>query len=161
MAASGITGFITYRVTNRQVASSEQMAREARHQERLETAYTSLMRFAAEWSDWVEATTIQVRSAPPPPEPAPIDPAEHAFASITSSSDVADLTARFTQSLKDFRFRWNALLVAEERDDTPTALRRSDEAKEAAKTVQLAGDDLVDKMREELGAVGQLPRTPA
>lgn len=161
MASSGITGFITYKVANRQVASSEQMTREERDQDRLVNAYTSIMQHVQYQTLWVTETMTRVRSAgdegPPPPY---IDHSAQAFASLVASGEVGHLLDQFNSRLQDFRFRWNAMLVAEQRSDTPMALQREGGAEAVRAGFTDDGDDVVESMRKELGAVGQLPRTP-
>ena len=183
------SGIVTYFITRRQINLTKEegrrqrqheldMAREerrheltvaelGRQQQRLESGYTSLMEHVGYWSRWVGVATTQARKPGEEvvglQEPV-IDRSSEAFASLVASGEVGRLINEFNRRVETFRVEWHWLLVTEQQSDPPATYpirlqRRKDDVGIAGEAVQVAGDDLVEKIREELGAVGQLPRT--
>ncbi len=171
VAASGITAFVTYKLTNRQIENAQdegekqrqhelELAKDDRNQERLAKAYLVLTQYVQYHSQLARETTIRAQSDTGGPMPPPdIDDSAQATASLMASGEVGGLLQTFDACLHDFQMKWNAYMVANQRDDVRHAQIRRDSAVEENEALQGVGDDLIEKMREELGAVGRLLRT--
>jgi hypothetical protein len=179
VGAAVLTGIVTYKVTDRQVVSSEglaraqrqlelDMAKEDRFQERLTAAYTSIMQHVAYWTRWVDRSMIRARSNDPDDEgyaDAPdVGNSPEAFALLVISGEVARRLSNYNLHLHDFRMKWQAFRVATHRaDQAPDdpdfvafAYRRREDAEAVGSALKTLGDALAGKMREELGAQGGL-----
>ena len=134
------------------------MARQERQQECMERAYITLMAYVSFTARWVDAAVSGAGNELPQEEPPPLDPSAEALANLVTSGDVGTAVRLFGDAKDAFNLKWALFLNA--RGDP-------DEAKAAFEAVQVArdelervGDDLMEKMREELETVGQLRSTP-
>jgi hypothetical protein len=167
--AGGITGAVTFLITNRQIRSAEvNAAAQRQHQldmarvDRVVGAYTSIMQHMGLWSRWVRAATTRARKPGEDVVAPVIDRSREAFADLVTSDEVRDLISNFNELVRDFQVEWDWLL-AEERSapGDPRWPVRVEERKEhlgdIATALTQASDDIVQRMREEVGLVGRLP----
>jgi hypothetical protein len=179
VASGALTGFVTYRVTRRQVTSSEReakrqrdhekaMADEERHQRRLFDAYTSVMRYALSWTQSIEwrlrATMVRLDPPAERPEPDVIDPTSTAVASLVASGDVAGLLRDFNAAVVDYQVKLGSFTQVEATAGIPPIPQLAQSFRDAYEALHAAGqyalgvgNQLIEKMRQELGARGELP----
>jgi hypothetical protein len=176
-----VTGTVTFLVTRRQVRSAEgtaakqraheldlaadehqherELAKEDRYQERLAKAYLIITQYVQYQSQWTDETTLRVESDKPL-KPPKIDDTAQATASLMASGEVGVLLRMFDANLNDFKVKWNAYEGTDKVQFAQLALQRREAAGVSNIDLQMSGDNLIARMRTELGALGQLPPTP-
>jgi hypothetical protein len=167
LAATVLTAVITFRITNRQVASSERLgalqrqheldlAREERHQQRKQDAYVAVAAHVV-WSvrfmDW-RVMKQKVR-LDPPVEPPMAPDSENQILSVLvlskkASDMLVDLNHRFDEFGSAANMYENGGLTG---NDAAEALRKQSEAHQVAAKAAL---ELTDQLRAELATDGQL-----
>ncbi len=181
LGGAGLGGWITYRVTERQVTSSEAvaekyrahekaMADEERRQSRIVDAYTVVMRsvlFNSRTIEW-KLRDMKVKTDPPQkaPEIDPLSPGEEARASLVASGKVGALVRDFNGAIGRYSVSLGTLnqfqnLLANDPTSNAQLVQTMKDAvanleKDALKAIDI-GNALVKQMRTELGAAGDLP----
>jgi len=179
LGGAAVSAVVTFRVTQRQVNSAKDesalqrshelaLATEHRRQERILDAYVTLTRYVTNTAGQVEwkLRDMKVKFAPPL-EPPPVDHVEArsiAAATLVASTDIGRLLRDFHQALNRYRAALGVYELVEKWGDipyTPDFIAQRREARESVEKDGLAttemANELILRMRLELGAEGQLP----
>jgi hypothetical protein len=180
---AAISALVTYRVTKRTVDNSNaeallqrshemQLADKEIQQQRLYNAYIDVMHFVTTSSNVVawQLREVTLPSGLPEPTQVFLDDRSLGAASLVSSGEVGVLVEVFTRQLGTHRVLLGSSAVAFKRKqqndltgNDPGAqaeLTRATEALIGVGTKVLKiGDSLMEQMRRELGAIGELPAT--
>lgn len=172
--SGGVTGYITYRVTNRQVTSAEliaakqrahelESAKEERDQQRILDAYTSITRHVQNWGRPIGWQLGAIRHQNEPSEAAPkldrLDFESEAVASLVASAEVGALLRDFNKQLRRYMAQlqtWTQAESAKSTNPGQASIERGRLEKVSEETLDIA-DRLIQQMRSELGAKGTLP----
>ena len=109
---------------------------------------------------------MRVPHDPPeePPTPESIDSPSRAIASLVSSGDVGDLLDGFNAAVSDYGVKLGAYTHAKQMVGSPPDQALANRFKAADETLYKAGrqaldvgNRLIEQMRKELGARGELP----
>lgn len=190
MGSSIVTGYITYKVTSRQIRSAEatasqqrshevelardqrehelKMARDEREQVRKERSYVAVMTYSSYWCRWASHAVAGAGQTEPQEKAPEIDHSAESLASLTMSAEVGKVAWSFADAIVEFQTRWNLFVSARQASiesqfaESYAAAAKTcfREAEAANEKLQRLGDELMEAMRQELGSTGLLPHKP-
>lgn len=171
LGGAALSALATFKVTKRQASQERERADTDRHQTRLLEAYTGIMLYVRSWTRLIERRQREMLAPRDPPEAPPgeggIDYNAEALVSLVASGAVGALVQRLNKCLGEYNWAVHAHTGAQGRvtsfpRDQGTVANEQEmrqAVEDAAQKALHVMDDLTEKMRHELGAEGDLPRT--